>query len=260
MSHYNPYQPRVPKGHPNGGEWERRGSAPGVFVRPAFAGPATPFIFSVELAKTLELAGALFAALSLSNTPGKRALFEFQALDPKAEKGPMKFEGVRTITEEEAEEFCKKLGGVQSATDKFAAAARVQGLTGSRLGTEVHTRLAEAVNGKNRTAKNPRDPDFIAEISKMKLEEELGLGRVIIPRDGAAHYAEAGSVRYDVFENLRSEKTVCIYDVKTAGRGLSLRRMLELAGTVVENFGPTHVVVIEVRPRQVTNSPNSSEP
>jgi len=112
--------------------------------------------------------------------------------------------------------------------------------------------------------KNPEDPDFIAEISKMKLEEELGLGRIIIPTERAAHYAQAGSVRYDVFENIRSKnlrnsKTVCIYDVKTAGRGLSLRRMLELAGTAVENFGPTHVVVIEVRPQPLAKSSNSSE-
>jgi len=151
MSHYNPNQPRVPKGHPNGGEWDRNGSAPGVFVRRAYY-PA-PVVISVELAKTFELAGMLFAALSLSNSNGKRTLFEFQALDPAAGMGPMKFEGVRTITEEEAEEFCKKLGRVQRATDKFAADARAQGLTGSRLGTEVHTRLAEAVNGKGRTAK-----------------------------------------------------------------------------------------------------------
>jgi hypothetical protein len=66
-----------------------------------------------------------------------------------------------------------------------------------------------------------------------------------------AYYRKKGSVRIDAYENKPEISTVCIYDPKTGGRGLSRPRMAELASTAVRKFpGTKRIIVIEMRPGQ----------
>jgi hypothetical protein len=70
-------------------------------------------------------------------------------------------------------------------------------------------------------------------------------------RDEEARYGKAGTVRVDAFENKPETKTVCIYDPKTGERGLSSRRMGELANTAERAFpGTKRIIVVEIRPGQ----------
>jgi hypothetical protein len=78
------------------------------------------------------------------------------------------------------------------------------------------------------------DPNFRAEVSVLKSLEET--------------YGTKDSVRIDVFENT-GKGTVCVYDIKTAKRGLSLPRSLEIATKVHSSFsGVESIMVIEIRP------------
>jgi hypothetical protein len=90
--------------------------------------------------------------------------------------------------------------------------------------------LKQQIDGLNR-------PDLRAELSVMKgLEEGKG-------------YGMKGTVRVDVYERA-SEETVCVYDIKTGWRGLSLPRMAEIAAKVFEMYPETkHIIVTEIRPQ-----------
>jgi hypothetical protein len=81
------------------------------------------------------------------------------------------------------------------------------------------------------------DKDFKAEVSLLK-------------SGGNTYYGERGNIRVDVLENVRNG-TVCVYDIKTGDRGLSLPRSLEIAKTVRWNYPSTsRIIVIETRPRR----------
>lgn len=54
-----------------------------------------------------------------------------------------------------------------------------------------------------------RDPDFRAEVSYLKNQEE--------------NYGGKDSIRIDVLEKV-GDGTVCVYDIKTGQRGLSVAR------------------------------------
>lgn len=78
------------------------------------------------------------------------------------------------------------------------------------------------------------DPDFRAEVSALKKLDET--------------YGAKGSVRIDVFENIRKE-IVCIYDIKTGKSGLNARRAAELAAKAFEGLpSARQIIVIETRP------------
>jgi hypothetical protein len=79
------------------------------------------------------------------------------------------------------------------------------------------------------------DPDFRAEVSAIKSREVT--------------YGRSGSVRVDVLERV-GNGTVCVYDIKTGDRGLSARRMVEIADNVHSRYlGTRRIIVIETRAR-----------
>jgi hypothetical protein len=80
----------------------------------------------------------------------------------------------------------------------------------------------------------PQGSDFFAEQSLMKSLEET-------PR-------VAGSIRIDIFEDLKN-LTICVYDIKTGMKGLSAKRVAEIAARVYRNFPKTlRIIIMEVRP------------
>lgn len=105
-----------------------------------------------------------------------------------------------------------------------------QPVSKQRYGTEVHKRLADEINGLD-------DRTYVAEQS-------------ILKSSGAdVRYGTEGSVRIDVLEDVNRD-TVCIYDIKTGERILSLPRSVELARETFNAFGKTtaRIIVTEVRP------------
>jgi len=62
-------------------------------------------------------------------------------------------------------------------------------------------------------------------------------------------YGRPNAIRVDVLERV-DDRTVCVYDIKTGSRGLSIARMNEIASNVNVRYPGTHrIVVIETRPR-----------
>jgi hypothetical protein len=85
-----------------------------------------------------------------------------------------------------------------------------------------------------RARSEPRDPNFRAEVSLIKLEEE--------------RYGEPGTVRIDVLEN-PGKGTVCVYDIKIGRSPLTIARTRELATNVLFFYpGTSRIIVTEVRP------------
>ena len=115
-------------------------------------------------------------------------------------------------------------------------------------GTEVHQLVRDDVVAAN-------EPNFKAEISHLKYEEETGEKPKLTTDidDPTVVYGTKDSIRIDVFE--KKGDLVCIYDIKTGGKsGLSPARMAELAASVVGKYGATKFLVTEIRPQRLNNA------
>jgi hypothetical protein len=267
--HYDPNQPRVPKGHPTGGRWtdgnhgqstilEEGGRTDGGYrndtlVQQAFLAPA-PFAVP-PVVQALQSALTLFAALSALNNADRRAAIAFKAREYQADNsGRLILHSVRVLDRDEVKDNCPKLEDVQKLTDKAAAEVQKDGafLKPSAYGTAVHKYVEKAINGTDETAM-PKNPNFMAEPSFLKTYEETGEvlkptpmtvnGQTIMVRSG-----QKGSIRVDVYEKV-SDDSVCVYDIKTGRRGLSYERIKEIAAAVAAKYGKeARFIIIEIRP------------
>jgi hypothetical protein len=241
---YDPNQPRVPAGHPDGGQWIETGqraddtssrSNDELLQLAQFSPNRPPLIRPGHPIVTLL---SLFAALSARNTPDRRAIFEFNAReflrDPTGERAQP---NVNVFNREEVENVCRKLKDVQRRTDRIADAVtrenRRAGLPMSRsqIGSAVHVRLKKEIDGLG-------NPNYRAEVSYWKEDEDQRYGR-------------KDSIRIDVLENV-GDGLVCVYDVKTGlsrRSGLSPGRMKEIAEHVLKAYPHVRrIVITEVRP------------
>ena len=215
----NQEQPRVPAGTPEGGQWasggwhraeqmaRQRESMDGRdLVEPAFAGPMARF----AIQKTFELGIALYGLWSQQNGPDQQTVLKFRASEyPVGESGSLQLEGVQSLTKEEVARACPRFQDVQQRVDETTERLTRENpdLSLPVLGTKIHKDI-------ERQIKMLGDPDYAAERSTLKGEEE--------------DYGVAGTIRIDALE-LANPTTVCVYDIKTAKRGLSFGRMLEFA-------------------------------
>jgi hypothetical protein len=254
---YDPNQPRRPAGNSDGGQWTDAGGTnddsnhvPGadssivqparfqLFRRPIQRPPNQPGIH-----RGIEAALALYAALSARNSPEQRAIFDFNAReflrDPHAALDPR---NAKLLTRREVENVCRKLDDLQQRTDRIAGAVQADApyLNAQQFGTAVHTRLAHEINEPRRPDGRPKDPDYRAEVSYWKMEEEDA-------------YGKKDSIRIDVLENA-GRRLVCVYDIKTGQgprSGLTFNRMREIAENVLSAYGHVErVIITEVRPRR----------
>lgn len=225
---YDPNQPRVPAGNPDGGQWTSIGGEGGDsesfedLVQPAFAPAVVPAVAAVEAAL------ALFAGLSALNSRNSRAIFEFNARGYDRDGDVPDIATSRLLSRDQVDSECPRLNEVQQRTDFSANSInRADYSRASEYGTAVHTRLANQIRALN-------DPNFRAEISLLK--------------DASARYGEPGSIRIDIFERV-GNGTVCVYDIKTGSEGLSLARFHEIATRVLAIYGDTtRIVISEIRP------------
>jgi hypothetical protein len=182
-------------------------------------------------------AAALYGWLSSGNTSEQRAFLGFRAdaYRPGARAVDSAIR-IGRLTKEEVADFCPKYADVQSFANESARVVnRGDFRSPAEYGTAVHMRIKELVNGPETTPpRAPRDPNFRAEISVIKSNEE--------------GYGVPGTRRIDVLENA-GNGTVCVYDVKTGGARLYPGRSLELATNVGQLFpGTRRILVMEVKP------------
>jgi hypothetical protein len=211
--------------------WTPSGPEPLATVQPAFA-PAVGIAAEEAAAATIELGLALYSWYMSRNRPDLVPVIAFKAQEfqpGQDEAGTTVLSAVRNLTRDEVKDVCDRIDDVQDETNAAAktVVATQPNLPPARHGTAVHMQLKEQIDDMN-------DPNFRAEVSVLKSLEET--------------YGTKDSVRIDVFENT-GKGTVCVYDIKTAKRGLSLPRSLEIATKVHSSFsGVESIVVIEIRP------------
>jgi len=182
--------------------------------------------------KTIEAAAALYVWLSSKNDGDGSAVLVFRAAEYAPGEAPAA-EPVRVgrLDREQTDIACPRHGEVQQRTDDAADTVRREGnyWTPQGYGTQVHKNL-------ERQIKLLSDPNFVAEQSLSKNDFE--------------NYGATGSIRIDVLERV-GNGTVCVYDIKTGARGLSLSRSVEIVGNVFKNYSDTsRIILIETRPRK----------
>ena len=222
---YDPNQPRVPAGNAAGGQWTSEGGSPSS-VQPIFYDPRR-----LAVQKAIETGLAFYTWLSARNGRDNHAIITFNASEFRPDgRGELDLNDVKLLDRDKVDAACPRLGEVQDRTDVAADAIRRSGryLPPAEFGTAVHTNLKQQINELH-------DPDFRAEVSYLKSQEE--------------DYGKKDSIRIDVLENV-GDGTVCVYDIKTGRRGLSIPRTNEIATNVFGAFPRTQRIIIsEIRPR-----------
>jgi hypothetical protein len=194
-------------------------------VRLAFAGPA-----AAGARATVQLGLMLYTYMSAQNGPDKQAIVTFRARKFEAENGILDLENTQNLDRDEVGNVCPRLDEVQQRTDRAVVSVKATGraLSPQQYGTAVHINLKDQITQLN-------DPDFLAERSLLKADQEAG-------------YGARGSIRVDVLEHVGNE-TVCVYDIKTGQSKLDGPRMREIATNIYKNFPKTQKIIIsEIRP------------
>ena len=235
---YDPDQPRVPAGQPTGGQWtsgsdaESDGADGLDGLLELVRAPLAPGGGGILTGLT-----AIFLGLSQWNSDSSTAILEFSAREFEAgSEASIDPSFVSVLSRDQVDAYCPRHGEVQERTSRIAREEKEKGYFTSpqEYGTLVHKRLADEINGPG-GRNEPIDPNFRAEVSLLKSDEE--------------RYGRVGTIRVDVLERV-DERTVCVYDIKTGRRGLSIARMNEIATNVNVLYPGTHrIVVIETRPR-----------
>jgi hypothetical protein len=224
--HYDPNQPRVPRGHSDGQWTDGNGGGP---IKPAFAGVVARY----AVGKTIEAALALYTWLSLRNSYDRQAIIAIRAREYRRSKSdPLKVEFVGYLNRDEVDKLCKRFEKTQGLTDAVAAKVKAEepNLPPAVYGSRVHAALDHEIKAIG-------NEDFKSEVSILKGKDE-GVDR------------KKGSIRIDVFDRTDNGKLVCVYDIKTGRRGLSEARIEEIKGKVVEAYGEaTHFIITEMRPQ-----------
>jgi hypothetical protein len=135
---------------------------------------------------------------------------------------------------------------VQRFTDEATRNTdRAEFRNAAEYGTAVHSEVQAAV-------KNDKEGDLSAEVSLLKTLEETGE----LPKQPEnelgerqeTRWGKKGSLRIDVLENTENGM-VCVYDIKTGKKGLSARRIAEIARAVyLRHPSASGFVVTEMRP------------
>ena len=221
---YDPNQPRVPAGEAGGGQWMREGDNPSS-VQPIFHDPRR-----LAVRKAIEAGLAFYTWLSARNGRDSQAIITFNASEFKPDgRGELDLSDVKLLDRDKVDAACPRLGEVQNRTDVAAGAIRRSGrhLPPAEFGTAVHSNLKKQIEALD-------DPDFRAEVSYVKNKEE--------------NYGRKDSIRIDVLENV-GDGTVCVYDIKTGRKGLSVARTTEIALNVFKAYpGTQRFIVSEIRP------------
>jgi hypothetical protein len=223
-SHYNPAEPRIPRGEPGGGRWTYGSES----VQPAFLDP-----ISMAGAAAIVQGALLFLTwLALRSGPDRQAYIILGRQFDRTSRGTIDLEDAGSTTIEKVNKFCddglekvNKL--IQKALDETD---RKDYDTPSKYGIAVHKKLANLIK---------------KDLPTDKWEAEISFDEA-----GFATYGEFGTVRIDILQMLTEKRALCIYDLKTGRSKLSKKRQKQLADRVFNaiNEGVEHVLVTDVHP------------
>jgi hypothetical protein len=270
---YDPNQKRILKGHEGGGRWTdedfhlaraplRPAPAPPRVMPPPRVlppfGPAEPWVtpapfarpgfdpLTIEgLAQRLRDAEALYEQQSLYDTAEKRATATLRAREFRY--GDATAVQVQDLDAEQVKAVCKGFDKVQRLVDEADAetAPTGPGFKEAQRGTAIHVYVAHKINGHSDRNKPPQFPNFRAETSVVKTFEAM-LQQTLLEKLVTDDYGKLGTIRYDVLEFVNQD-TVCVYDIKTAGARLGLKRMGHFA-ELLSRYGNKLIIVIQVKP------------
>jgi len=263
---YNPLQPRVPKGHPQGGRWTdgnhgqatileeggRAGSRYGqdtILQPPRQADDEEPPVQLALLQPVLRRAAritlrgiagqqaareaaiknglAWFSALSALNSPDERAFIEFEAHQyERGKENTLEYTNLGILTREEFEKMCKHLAKVQEFVDEAAEEANRE------TGLTPQTYGTE-VHKRLEAKINARGPkELWAERSAVKSTAALPEGiQKYLKEHGELPRGYPETVRTDGFEYF-GQGTVCVYDAKTGEAKFPQSRMRTLVDAI----------------------------
>jgi hypothetical protein len=209
-SHFNPDQPRVPAGHPDGGQWTSDGSpgAPSP-VRLAALDPTRAFaglIKSDAAPGGIKVWTKYAEAKDADSVPGKSDVDPDTAADVK-------------LVEQTTDILHKVVLAVATAV------IRRPGSTPREFGTDVHIAFANAVRFMN-----------LPGIGQKGVEQSFD-------KDGETRYGKDGSIRTDVVLRNPQGVIIAIYDLKTGNAIIRPSRARELRAKT--GSGP-EVPVIEL--------------
>lgn len=239
-------QPRAPAGSANGGQWVSAGgttSRTAGETRVAAAGvlaPAVPFIIG-QFERQAIMGGitagmAALGALLQARPDAAGVVVQFNAAEFKRGADRSLIITSRgTLKEDEVRAVCPRFDEIQSMVDETTARVRLQqpDLLPWVFGTAVHLDLKRQIDSM-------KDPSLRAEISLANI--------------GSKMEVDDKEVRIDIFEFTKNGD-VCIDDVKTGRRGLTLFRTQQLGDEVNkilkhEDAIPGRIILSEIRPRQ----------
>jgi len=206
--------------------------------------PRMPGNPKVPLGGYLGAVLTLFSLLSDLNDDEQQTIISFRSRKFRKDGPERSFdpEGVQILTWEEAKDICgAHFEKVQKLADKaYENVKKDKSLSPQELGTEVHKRVEERINGLKAHDRKRGEKNY------ENLEAELSFAR---EEKGNDRRGAKDTVRLDVYNKV-DDKTVCIDDIKTGGKPLSYGRMRELASAVSKKYPDIErIIVTEVRPK-----------
>jgi hypothetical protein len=162
--HYDPNQPRVPRGHSDGGQWTDGERGP---IQPAFARTVARY----AVGKTIEAGLALYTWLSQHNSYDQQAIIAIRARDyRRSESDSLKVEFVGFLNQDEVDKICQRFRDTQNMTNVAAAEvkAKYPNVPPAEYGTRVHSALDHEI-------KRIGHPNFRSEVSILKVKRSACL-------------------------------------------------------------------------------------
>ena len=142
-----------------------QGAEPEAWVQPALLRTLAPA--AAVLARTMEAAASLFAALSARNDRNGTAALGLTATGFLPRASPdFDTTWVGRLSREKLDAACPRAAEVKAIADEAAAYVRsqIEGLSPQEFGSRVHLRIKDQINSQ-------RDPKFVAEISLSRTGE-----------------------------------------------------------------------------------------
>lgn len=172
-----------------------------------------------------------YERLSQSNNDRQQAVAVFNSREYRPnEPASLTLTQVGVLTREETQNACPGLVDVERLSYQATSDSEANrpDLRQPYRGSDIHKRLQSSIDADN-------SGRFQAEKSFLKSSAE------------DVKYGTRGSVRVDVFEDLRNG-TICVYDLKTGAARFDPRRGLEIATSVYSRYGTSRrIVITEIR-------------
>ncbi|MDR6634059.1 hypothetical protein J2X72_002859 [Phyllobacterium sp. 1468] len=191
---------------------------------------------------------ATFNRLSKQNNPRQQPIILFRPKDWGGgdESKPISMQlksGVRLATRDEIKRYCPEFDQVQRLADEAAARTgpRSEYSSAATWGTATH------VNMKDLTLEDPDNKNLYTEESFVKYREEVMEAPDFYQRN--PQYPSKNSLRIDTRGQVQHDDTVCVYDLKTGTKGITIPRAIEIYESVKRRIKPMpEVRIVEVNP------------